>query len=106
MGQRLIAPRHSAYEAYLDDDIATLISAEEMPVINREGKPLHALFEDASWWGPDEDEAMQAIRDAIDGRDTPASSARDRMVERFTWAKAAERLVEILDEAEAMTAQR
>jgi glycosyltransferase involved in cell wall biosynthesis len=105
-GLRLIAPRHSAYEAYLDDDVATLISAREVPAKTLSGDWVYYLFENACWWVPDHDEAVQAIRDAIDGRDAPSASARDRIVERFTWEKATDRLIEILDEAEAMSSRR
>lgn len=105
-GLRLIAPRHSAYEAYLDDDIASLVSSREMPALTQSGSWISELFEGASWWVPYEDDAVARIRAAIEGRDTPVASARQRMVECFTWEKAAERLIEILDEAEAIPGPR
>ncbi len=101
-GLRLIAPRHSAYLAYLDDDVAAMVSAVEVPAVTFDGSWAGQLFDGASWWVPDEDEAVQRIRDAIDGRDTPSASARER-VAGFTWDNAAARLLEIVDEAEAMT---
>jgi hypothetical protein len=59
------------------------------------------LFDGANWWQPDEDAAVELIRRAIEGRDAPKSPARDRIVQHFTWETATDKLVEILDEAEA-----
>ena len=47
---------------------------------------------------PDEDAAGQALRNAIEGRDQPAASLRDRLAAAFTWPHAAARLIEILAE--------
>lgn len=105
-GLRLIAPRHSAYEAYLDDSVASMISARERPAVTEYGNAAAPLFEGASWWIPSTDEAVQRIRDAIDGRDTPAASARDRIVERYTWEVAGARLLEILVEAAAIPSRQ
>ncbi len=102
-GLRLIAPRHSAYLTYLDDDVAALISSREVPAASQTGRWASDLFDGCNWWLPDEDEAVQRIRDAIEGSDATGASARERIVEHFTWEKAAARLIEILDEAEAMT---
>lgn len=101
-GLRLIAPRHSAYLEYLDDDVATLVSTREMRANLDPRSWAYELFADASWWIPDEDEAVEHIRAAVRGDDTPRASARDRMRERYTWDLAAARLFEIIEEAEAM----
>jgi len=105
-GLRLIAPRHSAYLEYLNDDIATLVPSREAPAISDDDPWEHEFFIGANWWYPDEDGAVAAIRAAIDGRDAPRASARDHIASQFTWEQATERLVEILDEAEAMAARR
>src|SRR5262249_55636835 len=97
-GLKLIAPAHSGYLTYLDSSIASLIPSREVPVAY-EGDPNTAeLFRDASWWEPDMDRAVQLIRDAIDGRGGATASARDRIVQDFTWAQAASRMLTILDE--------
>ncbi len=101
-GLRLIAPAHSAYLAYLNGDIASLIPSREVPADVGALDWLAELFEGASWWQPDEDVAVDLIRAAIDGRDAPRASARDRIAASFTWEQAADRLIEILEEAEAM----
>jgi glycosyltransferase involved in cell wall biosynthesis len=100
-GLRLIAPRHSAYLDYLDAGIASLVSAREQPAITESGSWISELFKGASWWVPDEAEAVDCIRRAVEGRDATAASARDRIAGRYTWEAAAKRLIEIIDEAEA-----
>jgi glycosyltransferase involved in cell wall biosynthesis len=96
-GLRLIAPRHSAYECYLDDDVARLIPSRLVPADASADPGTAALFAGTRWWSPDEDAAARAVRDALDGRDQPKASARDRMAAGFTWPHAAARLIEVLD---------
>jgi glycosyltransferase involved in cell wall biosynthesis len=97
-GLRLIAPAHTAYLDYLDSDVAQLIPVRAVPADARPDPWTAELFEGASWWTPDEDAAGQALRNAIDGRDQPAASIRDRLASSFTWPQAGARLVEILTE--------
>lgn len=97
-GLRLIAPNHSAYPTYLDDSVATLIPSREVPARFPGGGPVGALFAGLSWWEPDEGAASQAIRDAIAGRDSHKTSARPRLLAEFTWERAAQRLLEVLEE--------
>jgi glycosyltransferase involved in cell wall biosynthesis len=97
-GLRLIAPAHTAYLDYLDSGVAQLIPVRAVPADQR-GNPWTAeLFVGAHWWTPDEDAAGQALRNAIDGRDQPAASIRDRLASSFTWPQAGARLIEILTE--------
>jgi glycosyltransferase involved in cell wall biosynthesis len=105
-GLRLIAPDHSAYSAYLDSSVARLIPSREVPAVFRAGDGSGVLFEGASWWEPDEGEAIAAIRAAIDGRDGGTASARPRILGRFTWEDATRRLIAILGEAEATGTRR
>jgi glycosyltransferase involved in cell wall biosynthesis len=95
-GLRLIAPSHSAYLDYLDSDVAQLIPVRGTPADARTDPWTAELFEGAQWWTPDEDAAGQALRNAIDGRDQPAASIRDRLASSFTWPQAVARLLEIL----------
>jgi glycosyltransferase involved in cell wall biosynthesis len=100
-GLRLIAPRHTAYLTYLDDDVAQLIPSRLEPA-DTSGTPwAAALFDGSQWWAPDEDAAAQALRHAIDGHDQPAASARDRLAASFTWPQAAARLTGILADLHA-----
>jgi glycosyltransferase involved in cell wall biosynthesis len=100
-GLRLIAPDHSAYSAYLDASIAQLIPSREVPAAFPASDPTGALFAGACWWEPDEDSAIGCIRSAIDGRDQPSASARERVLREFRWQASTRRLVEILEEARA-----
>ncbi|MBX7110959.1 MAG: hypothetical protein K1X87_03815 [Dehalococcoidia bacterium] len=102
-GLRLIAPRHSAYLDYLGDEVASMIPARESPASSATDPWVNSLFEGANWWAPDEDAAVEQIRRAVAGKDTPAASARERMMERFTWRHAAERLLDLLDECSVMS---
>jgi glycosyltransferase involved in cell wall biosynthesis len=104
-GLRLVAPDHSAYPAYLDHSIATLIPSRETPAVYDGDPATAALFAGANWWTPGHDKAVAAIRRAIRGDDTPAASARDRVATQFTWVRAAGRLLEILDELQPMIRQ-
>ncbi len=97
-GLRLIAPRHSAYLAYLDSDVAQLIPSRTEPADVGADRWTAPLFEGVQWWAPDEAAAGQALRNALDGRDQPAASLRDRLAAAFTWPHAAARLIEILSE--------
>jgi glycosyltransferase involved in cell wall biosynthesis len=104
-GLRLIAPDHSAYRAYLDESIATLIPSRETPAIHDGDPATAALFGGANWWTPDHEAAVAAIRGAIRGEDAPAASARDRVAMEFTWSRATDRLLDILDEQQPMIRQ-
>jgi glycosyltransferase involved in cell wall biosynthesis len=97
-GLLLIAPDHTAYQTYLDRSVATLIPSREVPsaVPGEHG----ILFAGASWWEPDRDAAVEAIREAIRGFDRPIASPRDFVLGHWTWEHATARLVEILTEAE------
>ena len=97
-GLRLIAPSHTAYLDYLDSDVAQLIPVRATPADARTDPWTAELFEGADWWTPDEAAAGQALRNAIDGRDQPAASIRDRLASAFTWQRAGARLLEILTE--------
>jgi glycosyltransferase involved in cell wall biosynthesis len=97
-GLRLIAPRHSAYLGYLDSDVAQLIPSRSEPADVGRDPWTAPLFEGARWWAPDEEAAGQAVRNALDGRDQPVASLRDRLAAGFTWRHAAARLIEILAE--------
>jgi glycosyltransferase involved in cell wall biosynthesis len=105
-GLRLIAPRHSGYLAYLDDDIATLVDVREEPAATEPGSWAHALFAGMTWWSPDEGHAAAAIRAAVEGRDVHRLPARERMVEHFTWDHAADELLAVVDEAVASATRR
>jgi glycosyltransferase involved in cell wall biosynthesis len=104
-GMRLIAPAHSAYLAYLDSTVASMIPSREVPAQDPDNSGLEELFSQAHWWEPDRNCAVQAIRSAIEGRDVPIASARERILREFTWQHSTSRLIGILDELEALRAK-
>ena len=97
-GLRLIAPRHSAYTAYLDDSVATMLPARPVPALVEGDAATQRLFEGSLWWEPDEDAAVAAIRRALEGTDDPLASPRARVVPALSWTASASRLLEILEE--------
>jgi len=93
-GLQLIAPMHTAYAAYLDSSVASLIPARPVPA-GAEGGPL---FEGSQWWEPDERAAADTVRDAVHGDSRPPFTARARIATDFTWDQATSRLIAILEE--------
>jgi hypothetical protein len=107
-GLRPIAPAHSAYLAYLDPSCATLIPSVPVLAGPLAGPELAPLFGKAgiTWWQPDEDAAVRAVRAAIDGRDAAVISPRERILRDFNWDQAARRLLTVLAEVERSGARR
>ncbi len=97
-GLRLIAPDHSAYPTYLDPTVARLIPSREVPASFP--AELGHLFEGANWWEPDQESAVDAIREAVDGRDAGRGSARSRVLTEYSWEAATRQLVGILADVE------
>jgi glycosyltransferase involved in cell wall biosynthesis len=99
-GLRLIAPDHSAYTAYLNDSVAHLISSPEAPAVFEGllGREDAVFFGGLRWWRPSEDQAVDVIRQIIDGNEPEKASPRKYILETYTWKKAATRLIELLEE--------
>jgi glycosyltransferase involved in cell wall biosynthesis len=100
-GLRLIAPWHSAYMHYLDGATAQLIPSRRVPTRFFGDPYLTSLFVGAEWWDPDEDAAVGLIRAAIDGREVPKASPRERILRELSWERSVSRLVSIVDELES-----
>lgn len=100
-GLALIAPRHTAYLDYLTDDEAVLLPAR------REGAVFEgcaaaadqALFAGACWWRPDEEAAAEALRDIVHGRAPARRAPGARLGREYGWARAARRLLGLIEEA-------
>jgi tetratricopeptide (TPR) repeat protein len=95
LGLELIAPRHSSYLDFLDDETAHMLPCRPTPARPRDGADAMAFF-GSDWWSPDEDAAAGLVRSIIDGRSGPRRSARDRLIGSFGWPAATVRLLEIL----------
>ena len=94
-GLQLIAPRHSAYLDYLNDDIAHLIGAMERPASQPEHPGLDKLFLGSNWWEPDIEQLTDTIRRIISGRAASKLSAR-AAVSELTWDRTASELHSLL----------
>jgi glycosyltransferase involved in cell wall biosynthesis len=99
-GLALIAPCHSAYTVYLRADEAELIPAAPVPAVfeGQAGAEDRIFFDGLSWWQPDEDAAIAIIRRIIRGAAPAKQAPRRRIISDFSWASAARRLLEVLDE--------
>lgn len=97
-GLHLIAPDHSAYQSYLTPEIATILPCRTIPA-HFDGDPaLQQLFAGASWWEPDQDAAMAAIRAAIEKPRPQPSPAQEIIRSTLTWEIATDRFLNILDD--------
>ena len=98
-GLELIAPRHTAYVEYLDDDEVEFVPVREGPFRceGELGAEDGIFFDGLSWWDPDEDEAIAIVRGILDGRGTEKRSPARRIADEYTWERAAERLLAALD---------
>ncbi|WP_042446986.1 tetratricopeptide repeat protein [Azospirillum sp. B510] len=94
-GLGLIAPRNSAYAAYLDDEIAHLIPCTTGPAYMPYSKAIYPPFQGIDWWNPDEDVASDfligLLRDKIQ-----IKSPKIQILERFSWDFRAHNLLKIL----------
>jgi hypothetical protein len=55
------------------------------------------FFDGLRWWQPDEAAAAHTIRRILDGRAPRKASPALRLAERYSWERAAARLLETLD---------
>ena len=99
-GLELVAPWHSAYRTYLDDSSAHLIESREVPVDLPPWDDNFVLFEDAAWWDPDQDRAVETVRSIVGGTAQSKPPPRERILSTFSWEAAARRLLELLSEIE------
>lgn len=98
MGRRLIAPDHSAYQAYLDAGVARMIPSRVGPAHLPFSRDPWPVFRDLDWWEPDEDAAADIIGRIVRGEDADGPTAARRLLSDFTWARATDRLQTILAE--------
>jgi len=98
-GLQLIAPRHTAYAEYLDDEHAELLPSTVVPATfeGAMGAEDRMFFDGLRWWQPDEAAAAEAIRRIVDGRAPRKASPALRLAERYSWERAAARLLETLE---------
>jgi len=97
-GLHLIAPKHSAYNAYLDESVAQMIPSKRIPADFNGGEGLGKLFTGSDWWEPNEEAAANFVHQAIRTTGVGLSTARARIAKEFTWERSATRLIEILEE--------
>lgn len=97
LGAGLIAPRHSAYTAYLDDRVAHLIPCTTGPALMPYGSDYYPPFHGLDWWHPDEDAAAEILARVIRDPEGERRDAARHLMDGFTWDAAARRLLDVLD---------
>jgi Flp pilus assembly protein TadD/glycosyltransferase involved in cell wall biosynthesis len=97
LGAGLIAPRHSAYTAYLNDEVAHLIPCTTGPARMPYSEAYYPPFHGLDWWHPDEDAAADILSRVIRDPDGERRDAARHLRESFTWDAAAHRLLDALD---------
>lgn len=97
-GLELVAPGHSAYPAWLADDEAHWIPAEPKAATfeGRLGPEDAFFFRGLDWWEPDLEAAAETIRQIVAGRAAETRSPQRRVLEEYSWEKAARSLLEIV----------
>jgi glycosyltransferase involved in cell wall biosynthesis len=97
-GLQLIAPEHSAYLTYLNNQEAYLIPTNLQPVRfeGRMGLEDRIFFDGLGWWEPDEDAAVEIIRRIVGRTASLKSSPQARIIRDYTWSKATAQLIETI----------
>ncbi|KAA0593687.1 Flp pilus assembly protein TadD/glycosyltransferase involved in cell wall biosynthesis [Azospirillum lipoferum] len=97
LGAGLIAPRHSAYTAYLNDRVAHLIPCTTGPALMPYSTDYYPPFHGLDWWHPDEDAAVDILARVIRDPEGERRAAARHLMDSFTWDAAARRLLDALD---------
>jgi glycosyltransferase involved in cell wall biosynthesis len=98
-GLELVAPRHTSYLDYLNDEIAHLVRARRVEArLPNEDVETQELFAGAHWWEPDHEELSATIRAIIDDTAARKSSAREALT-ALSWENTAQRLEELIFES-------
>ena len=97
LGAGLIAPRHSAYTAYLDDRVAHLIPCTTGPALMPYSSDHYPPFHGLDWWHPDEEAAADILARVIRDPAGERRDARRHLMDSFTWDAAARRLLDALE---------
>src|ERR1700722_11258203 len=90
-GLQLVAPRHSAYLDYLNDEIAYMTSVEDVPAGFPDDPKTNEFFLGTNWWQPSYEDLCATIGNIIDGTAVAKKSAREALC-RLTWSSTADLL--------------
>ena len=83
-GLGLIAPRNSAYTAYLNDEVAHLIPCTTGPAYMPYSSTIYPPFQGIDWWHPDEDYAASIICRVI-GKIYNKNFLQKEICNKFSW---------------------
>jgi glycosyltransferase involved in cell wall biosynthesis len=91
LGLGLVAPDHTAFRTYLDAGVAHLVPARPVLV-----QGVAGAAGGAGWWEPDEAAAAGIVRAIVHGTAAPRRSPAPHLLERFSWRRAAGRLLALV----------
>lgn len=94
-GLQLIAPRHSAYLDYLNDDIAYMISATPVRAVLPGDAATQTFFAGAYWWEPNLEELSAVFQSIISGQ-TASKTGAKQAIAALSWERTAERITELI----------
>jgi glycosyltransferase involved in cell wall biosynthesis len=97
-GLELIAPRHTAYLTYLQEEDAHWIPSPLVPATfpYSLGAEDEIFFRGLNWWEPDTSATVEVFRTIIDGC-PPKPPPTTRIAQQYTWAAAGRKLLDILE---------
>jgi len=93
-GLQLIAPRHSAYENWMDERWTCFIPSYEIDVPHFYPP---TLLSGLRFWQPEHDAAVDIIKQAVKGQQLCSQSAAEAIRGRFTWANTTKQVLNIID---------
>ncbi|CAO3441244.1 tetratricopeptide repeat-containing glycosyltransferase family protein [Azospirillum endophyticum] len=94
-GLGLIAPRNSAYTAYLNDEIAHLIPCTTGPACMPYSNAIYPPFQGIDWWHPNEEATADFLIRLLRNQ-THTPNPRTQLLRRFSWEIRAQEIMELL----------
>jgi glycosyltransferase involved in cell wall biosynthesis len=98
MGKVIVAPFHTAYTEYLNDDRAYLIKDNKRAEAVQ-NNVLDTLFKGSFWFVPNGEEAVEVLRESVKDESKYRQKAKNfssYIKENLTWEKSGEKLMEVL----------
>ncbi|MFA5623356.1 MAG: glycosyltransferase [Candidatus Dojkabacteria bacterium] len=101
MGKVIIAPYHTAYKDYLNDDVAYLIkNCVKIPAVHN-SPGINRLMQGSCWFRPDNDELVSLMRESVENSKLSEKKSHNclkHIVKKFTWGETIDKLYKYLVE--------
>jgi hypothetical protein len=97
MGKIIVAPEHTAYTDYLNEEIAYLIrNNKKIPAVH-DVPSINMLCRGGLWFEPNEEETISLLRESVENfsrAQIKAKNCTKYILENFTWEKSIKPLSE------------